>query len=100
MALRALASASGILLGWTDPRPYDAGTIDGVAYPAGRSFRVCIGTEAHDFTVLKVKSADVDSVLVALGACARGTEVTVEFEQTGSGPILRKLRALAAAGKS
>lgn len=81
MALKASPSVSRCLvLGWSDPRPYDAGSIGGRAFPAGRSMRVCVGTEEHDFTVLKVKSANVDKVagvLAQLGG--RWGDVEIEF---------------------
>lgn len=56
-------TARGVLAGWTDPRPYDAGVFtgkDGKEHPygTGEGFRVLICHDDHSFTVCKVRGRD------------------------------------------
>lgn len=96
MALKALSRTRVRLLGWSDPRAYEAGkTDDGHSFPAGRSMQVCVGSDAHDFTVMKVNQASIDAVAGTLANAGPGIEVEIEFEQTRRALVLHKLTAAA-----
>jgi len=101
MALVALSRQNVTLVGWTDPRPYDSGTFkadDGstVDFPAGVSFKVCVASGEHDYTEMKVKTAEVNAVHQALQGLKRGDQVVVSFEKN-SGNF--RLFEIAGAGK-
>jgi hypothetical protein len=92
MPLKALTRARVRLLGWTDPRSYDAGTTeDGRSFPAGRSMQVCVAAEEHDFAVLKVKKESVDAIAGVAAQMTPGVEVDITFETTRHGQVLHSL---------
>jgi hypothetical protein len=90
MALkRAVACDSVKLLGFSDPRKYDAGVINdargSVSFPAGVSMKVCVGTGVHDFSVLKVKSEHVPAAIEVLADCLPGVGLTIEYTEGRDG---------------
>lgn len=74
-----------VLLGFTAPRAYEAGSMGGRSFPAGRAMRVCVGTEdpnnpnAQPFNVLKVKNDDVDRIWNSISMLTRGAIVDIEY---------------------
>lgn len=84
MALKvATTTDEVILLGVTEPRPYEAGTTDnGTPFPAGKSMKVCVGSiQEDDFYVMKVKTADVDAVWSVLKDVGRGHTILAEYSR-------------------
>jgi hypothetical protein len=103
MALKPVRGSDRVtLLGWTEPRPYEAGSMNGRPFPAGRSMKVCVGTDDHGFTILKVKNADVANVHGALSDLGRGVLVDIEYTpQQNEAPHLHLVaRAQSTAGAS
>lgn len=73
--------ADCVLLGWTEPYRYEAGHVEGNAFPAGTSFSVVVGIgDEGDFEVLKVKSAGAAQVeaFIAEGV-TRGVGIRIEY---------------------
>jgi len=86
MAILALSAATVRLAGWTEPRAYDAGTIKGadgsdIKFDAGVSMQVCFLSGTHDFTVMKVKTAEIPVIVNALKGLKVGDPVNIEFEK-------------------
>lgn len=82
MALQTMTEMEAVLLGWTPPREYKAGTTDnGTPFPAGRSMRICVGTAEHDFDVLKVDKEELDSVHAAVASIPCGEPIRIMFTQ-------------------
>lgn len=101
MALVALSRQTVTLVGWTDPKPYKAGTFksdDGerIPFDAGISMQACFISGDHDFTVMKVKTEQVPAIEAALRTLKRGDQVVVGFEKNGTA---YRLYELASAGK-
>lgn len=104
--LRATGKAVTRVLGWTEPRPYDAGEINGTKFAAGVSFRVCVAVDDHGFQVFKVKDAEAQDISKVLATMTPGATVEIEFQDpSGTSPfgVLRALKlaqpAAAAAGR-
>lgn len=86
MAIVALSAATVRLAGWTDPKSFEAGTFKGndgteIKFDAGVSMQVCFLSGAHDFTVMKVKTAEVPKVVQALQSLKVGDTVIAQFEK-------------------
>lgn len=101
MALQTLSESEVVLLGWSPPRDYKAGKTDtGIDFPAGRSMRICVGTEEHDFNVVKVDKEAIDAVYHSVAPLGRGVACRLTFTQKYGEFICIRLEALASVGKS
>jgi len=86
MAIVALSTATVRLAGWTEPKSYDAGKFKGndgelISFDAGVSMSVCLLSGLHDFTVMKVKTAEVPKIVQALQSLKVGDSVVAHFEK-------------------
>lgn len=101
MSLRAISTTTAILNGWTDPYEYGAFTADdGTEMPGGRSMKVDLHTEGHDFTICKVDAAAIDSVAAFLATAKRNDVVEVEFERVSRAIKIHKLSAVKPAARA
>ena len=76
----ATASDDVILLGVGEPYAYDAGVMEGRAYPAGLSQRICVGSlDGRDFYVMKLKTAEVHALADVLNGAQRGIRIRVTY---------------------
>lgn len=82
MALLVKSAHVVRLAGWSDPKPYAAGTTDdGASFPAGVSMSVCVMSDPHDFTVCKVDKEAVNAVAGVISSLTPGVEVEVEISK-------------------
>lgn len=99
----AVETATAMLGGWTDPRPYEAGTFtpreggNPRPFEAGVSMRLVVLTAPHDFTVLKVKTANVGKVRAAVEEAQVGAQVEVDYKERNGQYECVALRVLATA---